>query len=93
MLPVKVDMGNLEFFALQIQTNFIWIHCILLHDFKWTTFLDGPVFIVACYFEAVIIVDTNARGDTDYQGGSIIKQKMFRALTIYAFTVFAQFMQ
>ena len=60
-----------------------------MHDFKWTTFLDGPVFIVACYFEAVIIGEIDARGDPNYNTEVKMKQKMFRAITIYAFTVFA----
>ena len=92
-LPVAVDMSNLEFFALQIQINFVWTHCIMMHDFKWAAFLDGPVFLIACYFEAVIIAEIDANGDIHYHKEVKIKQKMFRALTIYALIVFAQFMQ
>ena len=86
-------MSNLEFFSLQIQINFIWTHCLLLHDFKWTVFLDGPAFLVACYFEAAIIGKIDANGDPNYHTEVKMKQKMFRALTIYAFVVFGQFMQ
>jgi hypothetical protein len=93
MLPVKVDMGNLEFFSLQIQITFVWTHCLLLNDFKWTAFLDGPFFLLACYFEAEIIGKIDANGDQNYHSEVKMKQKMLRALTIYGFVVLGHFMQ
>ncbi len=66
MLPVAVEMSNLEFFALQIHMNFIWTHCLMMHDFKWTAFLDGPVFLIACYFESLRLVEIDANGDPNY---------------------------
>ena len=48
---------------------------------------------MACYFEAAIIGTIDANLDPNYQTGVKMKQQMFRALTIYAFVVFGQFMQ
>jgi hypothetical protein len=50
MLPIAVEMSKLKFFDLLLYINFIWTHCLIMHDFKWTAFLDGPVFLIACYF-------------------------------------------
>ena len=93
MLPVKVDMDNLEVFSLQIQLLFVWSHCLLLCDFKWTTFLDGPVFLAVSYFEAQILCEIEARGDPNYPIEARIRNKMIRALTIYLFCVLGHFMQ
>jgi hypothetical protein len=62
----------------------------MMHDFKWTAFLDGPVFLCACIFEAKKLVEIEtAQGDPDYNGDSKMKRDVFRALIIYCFTVFA----
>ena len=64
-----------------------------MHDFKWTAFLDGPVFLLSCYYEALILVEIAANGEPNYNGAVIVRLKVFQALTIYGFTVFGQFMQ
>lgn len=101
MLPVLVDMGRLELFNTQIEIMFIWTHCLVLHDYKWTMFLDGPSFLVSCYFEAAILTKL-AAPNSDEQlsvGGLgtetelVMRTKMIRAVGIYIFVVFSQFMQ
>ena len=64
-----------------------------MHDFEWTTFLDGPIFLVASYFEALAIVAQFEEIDPDYQGSMKIRLLMVRATTIYFLLFAAQFMQ
>jgi hypothetical protein len=52
MLPVPVDKNNLNFFNGKHQITFVWIHCALFCDYKWTACLDGLVFLISSYFEA-----------------------------------------
>ena len=64
-----------------------------MNDFKWSTFLDGPIFLVASYFEALAIVAQFEEIDPNYQGSMKIRLLMFRATTIYFLLFAAQFMQ
>ena len=64
-----------------------------MHDFKWATFLDGPIFLVASYFEALAIVAQFEEIDPNYQGSMKIRLLMVRATTIYFLLFAAQFMQ
>ena len=64
-----------------------------MHDFKWTIFVNGPIFLVASYFEALAIVAQLEEVDPDFQGSMKIRLLMFRATTIYFLLMVAQFMQ
>ena len=50
---ITVDMTNLEFFNGQDLIGFIFMNCMLFHDFKWLVFLNGPVFVLGSYFAVI----------------------------------------
>ena len=92
-LPVEVDMEKLDYFTSNIMVLFIMVHLFMLHDFKWTAFLNGPVFIVACYFEARVTSDAVSVCDPNFLTNIHIKRKMFRAFYVYLFMMASQFVQ
>jgi|LakMenEpi03Aug12_release.lakeMendotaPanAssembly.Ray.scaffolds.fasta_scaffold5176013_1 hypothetical protein len=48
--------------------HFVWTHILLMHDFKWVTFLDGPIFILSSYFETQVYIDEQLAKDPTYNG-------------------------
>jgi len=46
---ITVDLQNLEFFDALDTLAFIFSNFVLLHDFKWLMFLNGPIFLISSY--------------------------------------------
>ncbi len=71
VLPYPVAETHLDFFSSYLETSFIWVNCLLLHDFKWLLFFHGPIFLAAIYFEALQAHSNESQGDPNYGEGSI----------------------
>jgi hypothetical protein len=72
MLPFPVDLTNLDFFNSYLQISFVWQNCLYYHDIKWFLFFHGPLFLAACYFEAVAIIENESHGDPNYGKGKVL---------------------
>jgi hypothetical protein len=73
--------------------QFLLNHFIIFHDFKWTAILDGPIFVVASYFEALANNQLAATENSIYDGAGDVGDRMMLACLIYGFISFSQFLQ
>jgi hypothetical protein len=73
---------------------FSYTNCLLLHNMKWTLFLNGPVWIISFYLETW--ADLQAQNNVDplvVVDQTVIFQKVGQAFGVFSGLVLVQYLQ